>query len=146
MWRPAGRKTRVGTLTEDNCDSGGTIANFFAWWFSEVNGIQTEGSESPDVEATKKCPYLAACASLWREPSLFRDDTHAVVALPKCAPEHELHTQRGPVRWWVASLAHRRVLEKGARLQSGNAVVTATVAVPMAEETPACLPDICQGK
>ena len=28
MWRPAGRKTRVGTLTKDNCVSGGTIANF----------------------------------------------------------------------------------------------------------------------
>ena len=31
-----------------------------------------------DVEALEKCPCLAACASQWRQPSLFGDDTHAV--------------------------------------------------------------------
>ena len=36
--------------------------------------------------ASKECPDPAACASLWRPPSLFGDDTHAVVARPKWAP------------------------------------------------------------
>ena len=85
MWRPAGWKTHVGTLTEDNCVSGEIIANFFGWWFSKVNGVQTLGSERLDVEALKKYPCLAACASLWRLPRLFGDDTHAVVTLPKWA-------------------------------------------------------------
>ena len=30
------------------------------------------------MEALKKYPCPAACASLWRQPSLFGDDTHAV--------------------------------------------------------------------
>ena len=51
---------------------------FFGWWFSELNGIQTLGLERPDVEALEKYPCPAACASLWRQPSLFGDDTHAV--------------------------------------------------------------------
>ena len=50
-----------------------------------MNGIQTEESERPDVEAPQRCPCLPACASLWRQPSLFGDDTHAVVARPKWA-------------------------------------------------------------
>ena len=78
MWRPVGRKTRVGTLTEDNCASGEIIANFLDGGFSEVIGIQTLGSERMDVEALKKYPCPAACASLWRQPNLFGDDTHAV--------------------------------------------------------------------
>ena len=44
---------------------------FYGSWFSDVNCIQTEGSERLDVEAPKKCPCPAACASLWRQPSLF---------------------------------------------------------------------------
>ena len=54
-------------------------SQFFGWWFSEVNGIQTLGSERLDVEAPKKYPRPAACASQWTQPSLFGDDTHAVV-------------------------------------------------------------------
>ena len=40
---------------------------FFGWWFSEVNGKKTEGSERLDVEAPEKCPCPAACASLRRQ-------------------------------------------------------------------------------
>ena len=32
-----------------------------------------------DVEAPQKCLCLAACAGQWRQPSLFCDDTFAVV-------------------------------------------------------------------
>ena len=42
-----------------------------------MNGIETLGSERLDVEALKKYPCPAACARLWRQPSLFGDDTHA---------------------------------------------------------------------
>ena len=65
--RPAGRETRVATPTNDKHASGKTIANFFVSCFSDVNGIQKQGSERLDVEAAKKC--LAACASQWRQPS-----------------------------------------------------------------------------
>ena len=53
-----------------------------------MNGIQTLGSERLDVEALKKYPCLAACATLWRQPSLFGDDTLAVVTRPRRAREH----------------------------------------------------------
>ena len=43
--RPAGRKTRVATQANDNHVSGGIIAKYFGSWFSDVNGIQTKGSE-----------------------------------------------------------------------------------------------------
>ena len=43
--------------------------------------------------ALQKCQCPAACASLWRLPSLLGDDTHAVVARPKWAREHGLHTK-----------------------------------------------------
>ena len=109
-WCLVGRKTRVGTLKEDNCVSGEIIANFFGWWFSEVNGIKTFGSERLDVEPLKKYPCLAACASLWRQPSLFGDGTHAVGTRPKWAREHGLHIHCGSLCRWVASLAHRQVL------------------------------------
>ena len=65
---------------------------FFGRWFSEVKGIQTLGSERLDVEALKKYPCPAACASLWRQPSLFGDDTHAVDTRPRWAREHGQHT------------------------------------------------------
>ena len=51
MWRPVGRKRRVGTLSKDNFVSGVIIANFIGSSFSNVNGIQTEGSERLNVEA-----------------------------------------------------------------------------------------------
>ena len=57
---------------------------FFGSSFSDVNGIQTEETVRLGVEAPKKCPCPAACASLWRQPSVFGDDKHAVVA-PKWA-------------------------------------------------------------
>ena len=91
--------------------------HFFGWWFSEVSGIQTEGSERLDVEALEKCPCPAACASLWRLPRLFGDDTHAVDTRPRWAREHGIHILRGSLCRWVASLvaslAHRQVLEQG---------------------------------
>ena len=63
----------------------GNYRQFFVSWFSEVNGIETEGSERSGAEAPQTCPCPAACASLWRLPSLFGDDTHAVVTRPKWA-------------------------------------------------------------
>ena len=39
MWRPAGRKTRVDTLRNDNCGSGEAIANF-SNEVSDANGFQ----------------------------------------------------------------------------------------------------------
>ena len=62
------------------------------------------------MEALKKYQCLAACASLWRQPSLFGDDTHAVGTRPRWAQEHGIHTECGPLCRWVASLAHRQVL------------------------------------
>ena len=41
MWRPAGRKTRVDTLRNDNCGSGEAIGNF-SNEASDVNGFQQE--------------------------------------------------------------------------------------------------------
>ena len=79
--RPAGRKTRNG-----NHVSGESIANVFVPCFSEVNGIQTEGSERLDVEASKECLCLAACASQ-RTAQSRGDDTHAVVKRPKGAQQ-----------------------------------------------------------
>ena len=42
MWRPAGRKTRGGTLTHGTYVSGEVIANFFGSWFSDVNAIRQQ--------------------------------------------------------------------------------------------------------
>ena len=72
-----------------------------------MHGFQTWGSERLDVEALKKYPCPTACASLWRQPSLFGDDTHAVATRPKWAREHRQQTLCGPLRRWVAGLAHR---------------------------------------
>ena len=68
------------------------MINFLDGGFFEVIGIQTLGSERLDVEALKKYPCPAACASLWRQPSLFGDDTHAVSTRPRWAREHGQHT------------------------------------------------------
>ena len=43
------------------------------------------------------------------------DDTHAVATRPKWAREHGLHAVCGLLRRWVASLAHRKVLETRTR-------------------------------
>ena len=43
------------------------------------------------MEAPWKCHCPAACASLWRLPCLFGNDTHAVVAQPKWASGHGPH-------------------------------------------------------
>ena len=67
---------------------------FFGSSFSDVNGVQKERTERPDVEALWKYPCPAACASRRRQPSLFGDDTHAVVTRPKWHGEH------GPHRVW----------------------------------------------
>ena len=61
--------------------------------FPDVNGIRTEGSERPDVEAPEKWPCLAACESQRRQPILFSDDTHAVVTRPKWVREHGVDTE-----------------------------------------------------
>ena len=68
--RPAGRKTRVATVTNGSCVSGEIIVIFFGSWFSDVNGLQTVGSERPDVEVLWKYPCPAACASHCSQPSL----------------------------------------------------------------------------
>ena len=70
---------------------------FFGSSFTDVNGVQTERTERPDVEAPQKYPSPAACASHWRQPSLFGDDTHAVVTRPKWAREHGVHTEWSPM-------------------------------------------------
>ena len=55
MWRLAGRKTRVGTLIKGElCVSQVKLSPIFGWWFSEVNGTQTEGSERLGVEAASE--------------------------------------------------------------------------------------------
>ena len=100
--RPAGRKTRVGTLTKDSCVSGEIIANFWIVVFSRER-CQIEGTERLDMEAPWKSLCRAVSASLWRQPSLCGNDTHAVVA------RHGMHTKCGPMHRWVASLAHRLV-------------------------------------
>ena len=50
----------------------------------------------------RKIPCLAACASQWRQPSLFGDDTHAVVTRPKWAQggTHRVVTNVGVLRAW----------------------------------------------
>ena len=47
-WRPAGRKTRVGTLTEDNCVSGGIIANFLNRGF-QTRTLPDKGIGAPQL-------------------------------------------------------------------------------------------------
>ena len=64
------------------------------------------------MEVPWKCLCLGAGVSLWREPSLFGDDTHAVVARPKWAREHGIHTKCGPMCRWFTSLAYRYVLRQ----------------------------------
>ena len=54
MWRPAGRKTRVETLTNDNYVSEKIVANFLNRIFRRL-----------DVKALEKHPCPAA-QSLWR--------------------------------------------------------------------------------
>ena len=78
------------------------------WWFSEVNGIQTEDSECLDVEAPKKCPCPAACASLWRLLRLFGDDTPPVGRTAKVGRLCVVHCVGG-----LRALAHRQVLLRG---------------------------------
>ena len=64
------------------------------------------------MEAPEKCPCLAACASVWRQPSLFGDDTRAVVTRPK-----ERESADYALVWSLVSvvegLAHVHVLEDG---------------------------------
>ena len=79
---PGGTENSVGTLTKDNCVSGGNIANFLDGGFSEVNGV-----------ALEKYPCPAAGASQWRLPGLLGDDTHAVVTRPRWAREHGRHNR-----------------------------------------------------
>ena len=70
MWRPAGRKTRVDTLRNDNCGSGEAIANF-SNEASDANGLQ-KGSGPPACGgAQENIPCRAACASQRRQSSLF---------------------------------------------------------------------------
>ena len=45
------------------------------------------------------------------------DDTHAVAARPKWIQEHGFHRVCGPFYRWVASLAHREVLETRTRAE-----------------------------
>ena len=72
------------------------MAIFLDRGFGDVNGLTQIETERPDVEAPEKYPCPAACASPWRLPSA-RRDTRAVVARPKWAREHGLHTECGPL-------------------------------------------------
>ena len=45
------------------------------------------------MEAPEKYPCIASCASSWRLPRLFGDDTHAAVARPRWVCEHGLDTE-----------------------------------------------------
>ena len=96
----------------------GNYRQFFVSRFSEVNGERRRKLCAWNVEAPWKCPCPGECASLWRLPSLFGDDTHAAVAWPKWAREHGLHTECGPLCRWVENLAHRHVLEQGREQKS----------------------------
>ena len=78
------------------CQSG-NFRQIFGSWFSDVKGVKKGNLH---VRANGDCPV--SC-----------DDTHAVVTRPEWAPEHGLHTECGPLRRWVANLAHRQVLEQG---------------------------------
>ena len=49
------------------------------------------------MEALQKYSCPAACASQWRQPSLFGDDIHAVGTRPKWAREHGVHTEWSPM-------------------------------------------------
>ena len=63
------------------------------------------------METPKKCPCLAACASLRRLPSPFAM-THMRWRQGQCGHEStEFTVLCGPLCRWVVSLAHRCVLE-----------------------------------
>ena len=68
------------TSTTAACE--GKVSPFFTQ-VSAVNKQFEEVKQSGrNVEALLKCPYIAACASLRRQPALF-DDRHAVATHPK---------------------------------------------------------------
>ena len=61
---------------------------------------QTKESVRRGVEAPQKCPCLAACATLRKQPGLFGDDTHAVIGL-MWVRQHGLHRRVPQSRWVV---------------------------------------------
>ena len=65
---PGGAENTRWDTHQKRTVSQGKLSPIFGWWFSEV--YSSEGSECLCVEASKKCPYPAACVSLWRLPSL----------------------------------------------------------------------------
>ena len=69
MWRPAGRKTRVDTLRNDNCGSDEAIGNF-SNEVSDANGFQKESGALACGGTQGNIPCPAACASQRRQPSL----------------------------------------------------------------------------
>ena len=67
-----------------------------------MSGIQTEGSERLDVEAPKKCPCPAACASLWRHSPVSLAMTHMQWLRGQGGHESTDYTQSMvPLCWWV---------------------------------------------
>ena len=100
--------TRWNTQQRQPCLRG-NYRQFLGLLFLDVNGIQTEGSERSGVEAPQRCLCPAACASTWRQPSLFSDDTHAAVTWPKWALEHGIHTEWSHMlRAWPISWCRTR--------------------------------------
>ena len=92
--RPTRRETHVGIHSTDSSFNEQIIASLWALIFavSIANNQTCCWTWRP-----LRCPYLAACARRKRQPSLFGDDTHAVVAQPKWAREHGLHSVRSSV-------------------------------------------------
>ena len=109
--RPAGRKTRVVTETNGSCVSEGNYCHIFGSWFSDVNGLQTVGSERPDVEVLQKNQCPAACASQWSQPSLSAM-THMLWLRGQSghAGTEDTRSVVFPLVSVAASLAHRLVL------------------------------------
>ena len=77
-----------------------------------MNGLKQEEKERLDVEARKKYPCPAACASLWRLPSLTAM-TRMRWLHGQGGHESTDYTECGLLCRWVASLAHRQVLGQG---------------------------------
>ena len=83
MWRPAGRKTLVETLTNDNYVPGKLSPIFWIVVFRRER-YQIKDSVRLDAEALNEDLCPAACARICGQPSLFGDDTHAVATRPNC--------------------------------------------------------------
>ena len=112
---PGAAENTLLQLRNDNCVSWKIIADFFELWFSDVNGIETEGSESPRCRGALEmsmsycmCEPLETALSLWR-PHTCGSNTAELGMRARTSQRF------GPACRWVGSLAHRQVLETGIR-------------------------------